>query len=220
MYIIAALMVISPIPGKLDKMLTHLKNCQKISAETRNRSIAEFRADKENIPSTKSSIPEIAPNFSHSTAAASSSTLLRPLKQAKTGSSFGDATATVTDWAVGRQQEFNEDLLKLFVSCGFAWNAASNPQLGLFIEKYIPGARVPDRRALAGQILDGEVAKVEARTKERIQGKVATGQCDGWKNVAKTSVVTSMITVEHEVKLMLHYLMLRTHPWHSSSPIL
>jgi hypothetical protein len=103
-------------------------------------------------------------------------------------------------------------LLKLFVSCGFAWNAASHPQLGLFIEKYIPGARVPDCRALAGQILDGEVAKVEERMKERIKGKVATGQCDGWKNVAKTSVVMLMITVKHEVKLMLHYLMLHTHP--------
>jgi len=188
-------------------MLTHLKNCQKISVETRNRAIAEFKADKENMPPTKSSIPDIVPDFTHSTAAASSSTstTVRPLKRAKTDSlSFGDVTAAVTDWAAGRQQEFNEDLLKLFVSCGFAWNAASNPQLGLFIEKYIPGSQVPDRRALAGRILDDEVAKVEARTKERINGKVATGQCDGWKNVAKTSVVTSMITVEHEVKLIPH----------------
>jgi hypothetical protein len=29
----------------------------------------------------------------------------------------------------------------------------------------------------------------EARMKERIQGKVTTGQCDGWNNMAKTSVV-------------------------------
>jgi len=101
--------------------------------------------------------------------------------------------------------------VKLFVSCGFAWNAARNLQLGLFIEKYIPGAQVPNHRALAGRILDGEVAKVKARTKERIKGKVATGQCDGWKNVAKTSVVTLMIAVKHEVKLMPHYVILCTH---------
>jgi hypothetical protein len=147
------------------------------------------------------------PDFTHSTAAASSSTstTIWPLKGAKTDSlSFGDVTAAVADWAVGHQQEFNEDLLKLFMSCGFAWNAASNPQLGLFVEKYIPGAQVPDCRALAGWILDGEVAKVEARMKERIKGKVTTDQCDSWKNVAKTSVVTLMITVKHEVKLMPH----------------
>jgi hypothetical protein len=86
--------------------------------------------------------------------------------------------------------------------------------LGLFIKKYIPGAWVPDCRALSGWIFDSKVAKVEARTKERIEGKVATSQCDGWKNVAKTSVVTSMITVEHEVNfntiLMLHSLLLVT----------
>jgi len=164
----------SPIPGKLDKMLMHLKNCQKISVEIRNRATTEFRADKENIPPMKSSIPESVPDFTHSTAAASSTmpTTVWPLKRVKTDTlSFGDATATVTNWAAGRQQEFNEDLVKLFVSCGFAWNVASNPQLGLFIEKYIPGAQVPDRRALAGRILDGEVAKVEARTKERMKGK-------------------------------------------------
>jgi hypothetical protein len=139
-------------------------------------------------------------------------TTIWPLKQAKTDtSSFGDATTTVTNWAAGRQKEFNEDLLKLFVSCGFAWNVASNPQLGLFIEKYIPGAQVPDCRVLAGWILDGEVAKVKARMKERMKGKIATGQCNGWKNVAKTSVVTSRITVEHKVKLMPHYVILCTH---------
>jgi hypothetical protein len=43
------------------------------------------------------------------------------------------------------------------------------------------------------------VAKVEARVREKVNGKVATGQCDGWTNIAKTAVVTSMMTVEHEV---------------------
>jgi hypothetical protein len=89
-------------------------------------------------------------------------------------------------------------MLKLFVFCGFARNSANDPQIA-FVEKYIPGAKVPDRRVLSGRILDGEVAKVE----ERIVGKMATGQCDGWKNVAKTSVVTSMITVEHEVSMVI-----------------
>jgi hypothetical protein len=76
--------------------------------------------------------------------------------------------------------------------------------MGLFVEKWIPGAELPDRRALSGRILDREVARVEARTRERIKGKIATGQCDGWKNVAKTSVVTSMITVEHVVSFAGH----------------
>lgn len=29
---------------------------------------------------------------------------------------------------------------------------------------------------------------------------MATGQCDGWKNVSKTPVVTSLMTVESQVR--------------------
>jgi hypothetical protein len=95
-------------------------------------------------------------------------------------------------------------MLRLFVSCRFAWNSANNPQMGLFIEKWIPGAKVPDHKVLSGRILDREVVKVKARTREWVQGKVAIGQCDGWKNVAKTLIVTSMITVEHVVSLTMN----------------
>ncbi|KAH7913714.1 ribonuclease H-like domain-containing protein [Hygrophoropsis aurantiaca] len=62
-----------------------------------------------------------------------------------------------------------------------------------------------NRRRMSGVLLDRQVVKVEARTKERIQGKLATGQCDGWKNIAKASLVSSMVTVDFEPYLV------RTH---------
>ena len=71
-----------------------------------------------------------------------------------------------TGWPSSHQDEFNEDLCKLFISCGFAWNAASNPEMGLFMSKWIVGVKVPDRRVLSGRILDGKVVKVDAKTKE------------------------------------------------------
>ena len=37
--------------------------------------------------------------------------------------------------------------------------------------------------------------------KLKIQQKVGTGQCDRWKNNAKKNVVSTMVTVENEVKL-------------------
>jgi hypothetical protein len=120
-----------------------------------------------------------------------------PLKRAKT--SLEDIADSEALWPFDRQNEFDRDVCKLFVSCGFAWNAASNPEMDLFFSKWMLGAIVPDCRSLSGQVLDGKVVKVEAWTKERIAGKMATGQCNGWKNVAKTSIVTSIITVEYEV---------------------
>ncbi|KAJ7640524.1 hypothetical protein B0H17DRAFT_1149012 [Mycena rosella] len=48
------------------------------------------------------------------------------------------------------QDEFAEDLCKLFVACNVAWNSAANPQLLLFFTKYVPEAKIPDRRVLSG----------------------------------------------------------------------
>ena len=97
------------------------------------------------------------------------------------------------------REEFNKDLCKLFVSCGFAWNGASNPKMHLFCEKWIPGSEVPDCRLLSGRVLNQEVERVEAKTKDRAEGKIATGMSDGWKNISKTPVNTTLMVVEHKV---------------------
>jgi hypothetical protein len=115
----------------------------------------------------------------------------QPVKRSKTNLV---GTSRTTD-----QLDFSQDLCKLLVSCGISWNAVGNPEMRLFMGKWIPGVAVQDRRILSGRILDGEGKKVEARLIEKVKGKLATGQCDGWENIAKTHVVTSVFTVEHEV---------------------
>ncbi|KIM89370.1 hypothetical protein PILCRDRAFT_61066, partial [Piloderma croceum F 1598] len=49
--------------------------------------------------------------------------------------------------------------------------------------------------------LDSVVNKVKEKVISKVKGKRAMGQCDGWDNIVKTHVVTSMITVEHEVTI-------------------
>ncbi|KAJ7458993.1 hypothetical protein FB451DRAFT_1507203 [Mycena latifolia] len=56
-------------------------------------------------------------------------------------------------------------------------------------------ARLPDR-VLSGRILDKESDKAVERTRKQIQGKLATYSEDGWTNIAKTHVDTSMLSVE------------------------
>jgi hypothetical protein len=99
-----------------------------------------------------------------------------------------------------RQREFESDMCKMFASCGWAWNSASNPQFHGFFSKWVPDAHVPDRRKLSGPVLDTEVKGVEERVKVKVEGQFATGHCDGWKNVSKTSVIGTMITVDGEVR--------------------
>jgi hypothetical protein len=120
----------------------------------------------------------------------SSNPEIQPLKRSKT---------SINESRPADQLDFSQDMCKMLVSCGIPWNAVSNPEMQLFMGKWIPGVVVQDRRILSGRILDGEVKKVETKLIEKVKGKLATGQCDGWENIAKTHVITSMITVEHEV---------------------
>ena len=174
-----ALATVSPLCGKLKKLENHLRGCNLIPPDIRNKLNALW-ADKENID------PMGAASGSAMTTAHNQS----PLKKSKTSHSDVDGS---------RQAEFDVDMCKLFVSGGISWNVASNPQTQLFFEKWIPDVKVPDRRIMSGRVLNGEVDKANVKIKEKVRGKVATGQCDGWTNIARTSVVTSMMTVEHEV---------------------
>jgi hypothetical protein len=98
------------------------------------------------------------------------------------------------------QIEFSKDFLKLLIANGAPFLFANNPETHIFAAKWItPGAVIPDCKKLSGQILDDEVKVTEDRVKLKVQGKVGTGQCDGWKNNAKKSVVSMMVTVENEV---------------------
>ncbi|KAJ7260042.1 ribonuclease H-like domain-containing protein [Mycena rebaudengoi] len=102
-------------------------------------------------------------------------------------------------WDPPRQEEFAEDLCKLFIACNVAWNSAANPELLLFFSKYIPEAKIPDRRVLSGRVLDTLVVQVEADIKSKVSGKLGTGQCDGWKTGAKASIITTSVTVEGKI---------------------
>ncbi|KAK7029256.1 hypothetical protein R3P38DRAFT_2703759, partial [Favolaschia claudopus] len=108
-------------------------------------------------------------------------------------------------WAAEQQEEFGQDLCRLFVACGWSWNAVENPQFKIFFQKYLPTAILPSRRILSGRILDQESNKVIQRTRLQIEGKLATYSEDGWSNIAKTHMNTSLLSVDCEPHL------LRTH---------
>ncbi|KAF8573044.1 hypothetical protein K439DRAFT_1650071 [Ramaria rubella] len=68
-------------------------------------------------------------------------------------------------------------MCNLFVSCGFAWNAANNPQFLIFFQKWLPGAIE-------------RVQHVEGQMKQLVKGKLATGY--------KTALIAMMMTVEYQ----------------------
>ncbi|KZV65826.1 hypothetical protein PENSPDRAFT_756143 [Peniophora sp. CONT] len=102
-------------------------------------------------------------------------------------------------WPEAHQEMFAADLCRLLVMCNVAWWAVSLPFWVHFFEKYVPGADMPDRRELSGVILKAEVAKVLDKWKPDLKRRFAIGQCDGWKNVKRNSILGFMANVEFNV---------------------
>ena len=127
----------------------------------------------------------------------------RPLKRNRvlsfTAGPDGSLNLVERVWNPSQQQEFGEDFCRLLIATRSSWNTANNPQMRLFVEKWIPGAIVPDRRTLSGPILDREAGKVEEKLKLKLKWRKSTFQTDGWKNKAKHAIVATMVSVDFEV---------------------
>ncbi|KAM6491660.1 hypothetical protein JOM56_012904, partial [Amanita muscaria] len=158
-----------------------------------------------------SATPSGSPSPSPLLLSASLLNLERPLKRPRVSSftsvdgSQNLAALAGRVWNPPLQQEFGEDFCKLLIATRSSWNTAHNPQVQLFVEKWIPGAIIPDRRTLSGPILDREAGKVEDKLKLKLRGRKATFQTDGWKNKVKQAIVATMVSVDFEPYLM------RTH---------
>jgi len=112
---------------------------------------------------------------------------------------FYGETIPVVPWPSSRQVEFAADLCRLMLVSNVAWWAVDQPYWRAFFAKWIPQCLMPGSRQLSGRILDEEAGHVVEGVKMKVHSRYATGQCDGWKNINKTSIVASMINVEYTV---------------------
>ena len=231
---------VTPICGKGERMKTHIKNCKSITDDERTLALLTSApkttvrpvALRENptallsSPSTSLHRPTTE-GLAHQRSTVTLTPSQRPRNQStvpisvpalKRSKSLHNGHGGVRTLAKvlspeQLQSDFSGDLCKLFVSSNTAWAAADNPTLHTFIHKWVGSeVVVQDRRIISGRVLDKEVEKVEDEVRRKVQGKLGTGSCDGWKNVAKSSVVTSVMSVENIVSLLGPYLsMLLTH---------
>ncbi|EJD34361.1 hypothetical protein AURDEDRAFT_76253 [Auricularia subglabra TFB-10046 SS5] len=107
------------------------------------------------------------------------------------------ACPAATPWTRERVERFNAMLCRLMIVCNIAWWAVENPYWRLFFDEWLPEVPMPGRRELSGQILDREAAKCVDEMKLHVGNRFATGQCDGWKDIVKSSVVATMLNVEY-----------------------
>lgn len=184
--------------GKPEKMIKHLRKCTNISEEDRawahqQSTASERRLSKENAPAP--TVPTIISTIS---------TVPGDIHSAKRVRRSEDVAAMPAPALVSvpfSQEDLESDILELYVALGWSFNGADNPIWQRFLERWVQGSQPVSARRLSGPILDRRAAAVEERIKPLVAGKLGTGQCDGWKNIAKASVVSSLVTVEGEVSV-------------------
>ncbi|KAJ7122705.1 ribonuclease H-like domain-containing protein [Mycena crocata] len=195
-----ALEDVPPICGKGERMLSHLRKCPDVAPDVR----AFIQACAKN----KGSTVRLSRNQQIARAAVNAPAQLdiklttrTPFPASRVNSIIAPSTprrntggqfvSTLSPhnpgrlrnmWDTLRQEEFAQDLCKLFISCNVAWNSAANPQLLLFFSNL--------------------VCPVETEMKAKVSGKFGTGQCDGWKSNAKASIITTSVTVEGKLYMI------------------
>ena len=209
--------------GKQQKgMLPHLISCTHITDEAVKKAAKDelvtykqSKSTKENNPpsqsiSTAPSTPfnSCTPSFScplaslpgtsfssnHVPVSVSSNPTVGPwpLKQAKT------STSKTRTWSAKLRKEYADNFTKMILATNSSFNFANNPEVRQFTDKWIDGSPHLNRHHVSGTVLDRLSNQVVENTHEKIEGRLVTGQCDGWKNKAKTSVVALMITAGSE----------------------
>lgn len=123
-----------------------------------------------------------------------------PIASANTSCFYGEAEPRPMPSAI--LSEFHADLCWLMVSALVSWRAVELPYWQYFFQKWVPGAVLPSREVISGRILNEEVAKADLEMRKKVQSHYGTGQCDGWKNVAKSSLITGMINIEYQVSVL------------------
>ncbi|KDN49419.1 hypothetical protein RSAG8_02121, partial [Rhizoctonia solani AG-8 WAC10335] len=161
---------IAPIPSRRERMEAHIRACQFIDRHAKDR--LERDGAEQPIPNITNLL------LSDSTA----SRTLEP----------NGAKMSPDD-----QKRFESDLCKLWVALGIPWHGINHPQAHIFFHNWRPDAKVPDRHKLSGPILQHEVGSAREAMRKAVDGQIAIGMSDGWKNIRRNSLLASLLSVNY-----------------------
>ena len=77
----------------------------------------------------------------------------------------------------------------MIVATNSSFNAANNKQLKKLVAMLKPGAIIPDRRNIGGNLLDEIYEEEQAKVKHLISGMSATIAIDGWSTITNQPII-------------------------------
>ena len=88
---------------------------------------------------------------------------------------------------------------KFFYANNLSFNCVDSVTFKKLVNDLHPGYKPPNRKRLAGQLLDTACAELEGEAKKATNGSKATFCLDGWSNVPNDPIIASSIQVSNKV---------------------
>lgn len=181
-------------------MSNHLASCQFVPASVKSKALSSKGLQVEEDNDDNSDIEDAIKKHERSNSAASASSRQLQERAAKKQRTFQVVAVKSMPYTDSNQQDFENQLLKAFVSSGTAFNMIEDPEVQQLFTKFVPSAVLPTRQRLEKHILHRVIVQMEGEVKKSVNGHFATLSCDRWKDVSQRHLVAFMLTVNREVK--------------------
>ncbi|KAK0501979.1 hypothetical protein EDD18DRAFT_1064873 [Armillaria luteobubalina] len=106
-------------------------------------------------------------------------------------------------WTPSDQARFEEHIVCLTASAGFALSWVENPEWVAFCDDFLPAAKVPSRKVITNRLLPTTLEAMCASIRHEAAGKSVTAQCDGWSGQNHHHYLAFMATVDGKVWTVL-----------------
>ena len=100
------------------------------------------------------------------------------------------------------KDKFDVSVAKFFYANNISFNCVDSVTFKSLVNDLHPGYKPPNRKRLAGELLDTVCAELEREAKKATNGSMATFCLDGWSNVAKDPIIASSIQVSNKVYIV------------------
>lgn len=110
-------------------------------------------------------------------------------------------------WSAGRQDRFEQRLIRLTASAGWSLSWVDNPEFHYLVDEFVnPAASIPTRSSLGGRILKRALEQSRITRDERIAQEPCrngTIQFDGWTGMNSRHYNAFMVAIGDQVRLLL-----------------
>jgi len=128
--------------------------------------------------------------------------LQQPLRRSDSLSHISRMPSNFPDtppWPKNRQEAQERQMLRTFISNGWAFLGANNPEFCKFVDGFQSGFKYPNRNKLSGPLLSAEFKTTQDGLTKLQKGAYATGQCDGWKDITRNHLIAFMVSASDTV---------------------